>query len=260
MLFINTDYKKFTFNDGRSEKILNDGEVLSFLSTPIHLTGRNIFNLRLLREVLCFYPSLKMVLPIIDDFMEVSKDIKVKLNIVGGKDFTGRKVIPLKQKEKEKDYFNSLSIFKSLRVITRDKNEVGIYYKGANRRKDIERITDVLIEITGTKTNNPESYSLNFFDLEDVYFLPINIKNDVFIEIKFNEHNSFEMNESTITLMELLENIFLNISFISDERTDSIISVIEKMLRDETLSFEKININNLLNAVPEDNKKDDFHS
>lgn len=258
MLFINTDYKKFTFNDGKTEKILNDGEVLSFLSTPIHLTGRNIFNLRLLREVLCSYPSLKMVLPIIDDFMEVSKDIKVKLNVVGGKDFTGRKVIPLKQKEK--DYFNRLSIFKSLRVITRDKNEVGIYYKGANRRKDIERITDVLIEITGTKPNDPESYSVNFFDIEDVYFLPINIKNDVFIEIKFNEHNSFEMNESTITLIELLENIFLNISFISDERTDSIISVIERMLRDETLSFEKININNLLNVVPEDTKKDDFQS
>lgn len=258
MLFINTDYKKFTFNDGRCEKILNDGEILSFLSTPIHLTGNNIFNLRLLREVLCFYPSLKMVLPIIDDFMEVSKDVRVKLNIVGGKDFTGRKVIPLK--EKEKNYFNSLSIFKSLRVITRDKNEVGIYYKGANRRKDIERITDILIEITGTKPNDTESYNVNFFDLEDVYFLPINIKNDVFVEIKFNVHNRFEMNESTITLIELLENIFLNISFISDERTDSIISVIERMLRDETLSFERININNLLSAVPEDNKKDDFQS
>ena len=250
MLTFNLDECLFYVYDesSDSEVVIDKETVLTYLDYPISFYGEvaKSFTLRKLRGMLNNYPYLLLPYISFKDFLMITQNIGFKVvkneedegfeKIVIGKSFniTKSELTLLEQKiVEEKEAIILLNGFKvtEARFIRTYKDSPDKYIR-------------IYCYAKGKSNKDNKEYSLSTEKIIDIYDLPIEIKNDKYVEYydKSNNerteiisHEKIEesyLSENSLTLKDLLDAIDIDIEFWNDEDVEALTTAIKEQERE----------------------------
>lgn len=250
MLSFNLDECLFYIydEDSDSDIIIDKESVLTYLDYPVIFNGdiAKNFTMRKFRAMLNNYPYLLLPYISFKDFLRITQNIGFKVvdeegfeKIIIGKIYNVRKsdLTLLEQNIVEDD--DSVSVLNGFKITK------ARFVRTYDKTPDIEVRIDCYAR--GRINKDSESYSLSAEKIINIYDLPIEIKNDRYVEYqdKANEekddivsHKKIEdryLSESSLTLKEMLDAIDMDIEFWDDD----VVDVLNTTIKEQSKEIEK---------------------